>query len=249
MNRIAFTLSLIACLIVAGVGGFLGGQALMPPQTSTITETSTILHVETLTKTLPVTKTFSTIFTKTVQATITKTATETLTVTKPTTTTKTATVTVTTQMGYGVRILKDRDYYYSLKSDLEKAEKEILVAMYLMVYDPGDSFDWANDLIRELVKAEERGVNVEVILEYRTYRGCMDENLEAYHYLKEHGVDVRLDRDKDTDHMKLVVIDGEIVYVGSHNWTEAALYYNHETSIRIVSSQAAKTFKAYFKTI
>ena len=131
----------------------------------------------------------------------------------------------------------------------KNAKEKILVAMYSMIYDPDDPFDWANDLIRELVNAKERGVKVEVLLEYRTYNGYMDVNLEAYNYLKMHGVNVRLDYEKDTDHMKLIVIDGRIVYVGSHNWSEAALYYNHETSVKIVSEEIAKTYEAYFETI
>ena len=247
MSKIAFTISLIVCLIIAGVGGLLGGQALVPPQTTTLTETLTVtppitktsIRTETKTPTSKITVVTASYAGPTITGTLTPLPTTFITVTK----------TVTPVKGCEIRILNDKDYYRSLINDLKNAKEKILVAMYSMIYDPDDPFDWANDLIRELVKAEERGVNVEVILEYRTHNGYMDENLEAYHYLREHGVDVRLDRDKDTDHMKLVVIDGEIIYVGSHNWTEAALYYNHETSIRIVDSQAAKILETYFKTI
>lgn len=151
---------------------------------------------------------------------------------------------------YEVYVLNDREYYSSIKSDLENANETILVAMYSMIYDPGDSSDWANDLIQELVNAEERGVNVTVIIEYRTfYDAPKNENLEAYAYLSAHNVTVRLDNETDTDHMKLVIIDDNIVYVGSHNWSESALYYNHETSVKIVSEDIAERFKAYFKTI
>ncbi len=148
-----------------------------------------------------------------------------------------------------VQVLTDRDYYNYLIKDLEGANETILVAMYSMIYDPDDPEDWANDVVRELVEARERGVDVTVILEYRTYWGCMDENLEAYEYLTSHGVTVYLDEDAETDHMKLVIIDGYIVYVGSHNWSESALYYNRETSVRIVSEEVAEEFESYFWTI
>ena len=149
-----------------------------------------------------------------------------------------------------IRNLTDREYYYSIMEDIRSANSSIMVAMYSMVYDPDDSFDWANDLIRELVYARERGVNVTVILEYRTYYGeYMDRNLDAYNYLSANGVNVLLDNDTETDHMKLVIIDDYIVYVGSHNWSESGLYYNKETSIRIVSPEIAKEFKEYFQTI
>ena len=136
-----------------------------------------------------------------------------------------------------------------IRDSLRSANKSIMVAMYSMIYDPDDPYDWANDLIRELVYAKERGVNVTVIIEYRTYWETLDDNLEAYYYLSSHNVTVYLDNDTETDHMKLVIIDDYIVYVGSHNWSEAALYYNRETSIKIVSEEIAKEYKEYFETI
>jgi len=148
-----------------------------------------------------------------------------------------------------VDVLLDREYYQSVKDDMENASETILVAMYSMIYDPGDLDDWANDLIRELVNAKDRGVNVTVIIENRTYFGYMNDNLEAYQYLSENNVTVQLDNEDDTDHMKLVIIDDNIVYVGSHNWSESGLYYNHETSVKIVSEDIAEIFTAYFETI
>jgi phosphatidylserine/phosphatidylglycerophosphate/cardiolipin synthase-like enzyme len=45
-----------------------------------------------------------------------------------------------------------------------------------------------------------------------------------------------------------MIIDDKIVYVGSHNWSESALYYNHETSVKIVSEDIAKIFREYLET-
>ena len=148
-----------------------------------------------------------------------------------------------------IEALEDREYYWLLIDDVRSARREVLVAMYLMKYDPDDPQDWANDLIRELVAAKERGVEVKVIIEHRTYRGYMDVNLDAYRYLKGHGVEVKLDEDLETDHFKLVIIDGRIVYVGSHNWSEAALYYNREVSVRIVDEGVARELRDYFNSL
>ena len=65
-----------------------------------------------------------------------------------------------------VYVLEDKSYYYAIRKDLESANKSIMVAMYSMIYDPDDSFDWANDLIRDLVAAKNRGIDVTVIIEY-----------------------------------------------------------------------------------
>jgi len=125
----------------------------------------------------------------------------------------------------------------------------VYVALYSLKYDPSDPDDWANDLIRELVTAKNRGVRVSVIIENTTYHDPMSDNLAAYHYLVANGVLVQLDNDDETDHMKFVVIDDTIVYVGSHNWSESSLYYNHETSVKIVRVSIAKVFTDYFETI
>jgi phosphatidylserine/phosphatidylglycerophosphate/cardiolipin synthase-like enzyme len=146
-----------------------------------------------------------------------------------------------------IYVLVDRDYYYSILNDLRSANNCVYIAMYSMIYDPDDTFDWANDLIRELVNAKQRGVNVSVVIEYRTYYGYIDDNLPAYNYLHSNGVNVKLDNETDTDHLKLVVIDNKIVYVGSHNWSESALYYNHETSVKIISEEIAQSFIEYLK--
>jgi len=148
-----------------------------------------------------------------------------------------------------IQALEDEEYYHSVLHDLREAEEEVLVAMYSMIYDPDDPHDWANDLIEELAKARERGVRVKVLIEYRTYWGCQDENLEAYNYLKEHGVDVKLDYDSETDHVKLVVIDGRVAYVGSHNWSEAGLCYNREVTVRVVDEGIASELRSYFNEL
>ncbi len=150
---------------------------------------------------------------------------------------------------WGVYVLEDMEYYKSLIQDLRRANSSIVVAMYLMIYDPDDPVDYANDLIRELVEARKRGVNITVILEYRTYRGYLDENLETYHYLKAHNITVILDNDTETDHMKIVIIDEKIVYLGSHNWTESGLCYNHEVSVKIISKELAKALEEYVEGI
>ena len=142
-----------------------------------------------------------------------------------------------------VELLMDKDYYMSLLSAINSAKSEIYVMMFLMKYDPGDSYDPANDLIRALAQAEHRGVKVHVLLE-----DSLDINRVAYNYLRSNGVDVSFDSPSTTLHAKVVVIDGRIVFIGSHNWSEAALNWNHEVSVRIDSPEFAKEMEDYFRS-
>ncbi|ANF22336.1 phospholipase D-like domain-containing protein [Thermococcus piezophilus] len=146
--------------------------------------------------------------------------------------------------GAGFEILLDNEYYYEVLNAINNAGESIYIMMFSMKYDPADSFDWANDLIRALAEAEKRGVSVHVLLE-----DSSDINRAAYDYLKANGVDVSFDSPETTLHAKVVVIDGKIVFLGSHNWSESALYWNHEVSIKIVSEDLAKSLINYFRSI
>ncbi|WP_246112255.1 phospholipase D-like domain-containing protein [Thermococcus aciditolerans] len=141
-------------------------------------------------------------------------------------------------------LLVDDTYYRSLIEDIRGARESVYVTMFLMKYDPNDSYDHANDLIRALVEARKRGVSVHVILE-----NGIEDNRATYDYLRSNGVDVVFDSPSVTLHTKMVVIDGRVVYIGSHNWSEAALDWNHEVSVRIESQEIAESLLEYFEEI
>lgn len=47
-------------------------------------------------------------------------------------------------------------------------------------------------------------------------------------------------------HSKLVVIDDNITYIGSTNWTKSAFHSNYEILIKFTDSATAKMYKYYF---
>lgn len=151
-------------------------------------------------------------------------------------------------LGYEAYILTDQAYYYSIRTDLQRASKSILVVMYSMIYDPYyDPPNWANDLIEELINAKRRGVNVRVVIEYRTYSGFLDDNLRAHNYLFSNGISVKLDDEPDNDHFNLVIIDDKIIYTGSHNWNDPSLFSDREISVKIVSEKLSQTLREYIE--
>ena len=77
----------------------------------------------------------------------------------------------------------------------------------------------------------------------------MFSNEDAFDYLQENGINVILDEQTSTDHMKLLIIDEKITYIGSHNWSESSLYYNTETSVKIVNQNFATALREYVSDI
>ena len=140
-------------------------------------------------------------------------------------------------------ILEDHAYLSIVKSLILKANKSIYVAIYVIKYDVKEPNDPVNQLLNALVDARKRGLDVKVLVDDPTLRSYPD----TISYLKNNSVEIKLDEKKGvTSHMKIVIIDDTYLVVGSHNWTESALSYNHEYSVLIVSRYHAEAAEKYF---
>lgn len=146
----------------------------------------------------------------------------------------------------GVVIIEDSQYLGTVAPLIRAANESVYVIMFVMKYDPGDSDDPVNDLLSLLASAAQRGVDVRVLVDEET----RDSYPQTIGFLKEHGISVRLDKSSGiTTHAKVVIVDGKYVVIGSHNWTESALRYNHEVSALIRSSRAAEELTNYFEKL
>ncbi len=151
--------------------------------------------------------------------------------------------TKTSYEAYSVTVLEDKAYYSTAIDLIKHANRSIDIIMFVIKYDPGDQDDPANDLLYQLVKASQRGVKVRVLVDDTTLKSYP----QTIEYLKNSGIEVKLDESSSkTTHAKVIIIDGKIVVIGSHNWTESALKYNHEVSILVKSDVISKTLEDYF---
>jgi phosphatidylserine/phosphatidylglycerophosphate/cardiolipin synthase-like enzyme len=148
-----------------------------------------------------------------------------------------------------VRVVTDGDYYDTLTGLIKNAGHRIDLAMFLFKTSPGHSNRPAA-LIRDLVAARQRGVEVRVILEYSGHDPSLNRaNQETAQILKKGGVAVFFDSPRRTNHAKLAVIDNRYCLVGSHNLTQSALKYNHEFSLMLDNTALAEEILAYLETI
>lgn len=109
--------------------------------------------------------------------------------------------------------------------EIAQAQKEILVAVYAFT---SDELAWA------LVKAQQRGVKVQVILD----QGFDGENTASKGgFLERQGISLRrvsglapekAERGAGLMHEKFAVIDRRIILTGSYNWTASAENYNDD---------------------
>jgi len=149
-------------------------------------------------------------------------------------------------------------YFPAVKDALSKAKKSISLVMYLIELSSRKENLKAGQLVSSLIEARQRGVDVEVILDQNVdfvQRRSKSEweakvkSMRAYKRLKEAGVKARYDEPARYTHAKAIVIDGNIVILGSTNWTESSLNKSNEINVLIKSKGLAEEILSYIKTI
>jgi competence ComEA-like helix-hairpin-helix protein len=155
---------------------------------------------------------------------------------------------ISTQPGQ-VMLLPDRQYYETLTSFIQNADRQIDLAMFLFKMTDSPQNRPAA-LVKELIAAKKRGVNVRVVLEKSGYDENINKNnREVAQKLATNRIKVQFDSKDTTSHMKLVVVDNRFCFIGSHNLTHAALTYNHEFTILIDSHVLAQELNQYIDAI
>lgn len=147
-------------------------------------------------------------------------------------------------------VLEDGAYWPFLKGAIDKAEKEIKLSFFSFK-TKGKRGSYPDLIMASLAGAAKRGVKVVVLLERgRVPDEKLDrDNRETARRLLNKGVYVYFDGTVRTTHTKMVVVDGEYTFIGSHNLTQSALKYNHEISVMIKSPQVAAEALSYINSI
>lgn len=148
-------------------------------------------------------------------------------------------------------LILNEEYFQIAHSEIQNAKESIYLIAYLfLIYDYPDSY--SNRLLRDLIDARERGVDVHVIMEYPKPKYMGKEgpkNQKAYDKFKAAGIDVRFDSPDKTTHNKTLVIDRETIILGSHNYSFSGLKHNNEISILLRDRKKAEKVIKYFEQI
>ena len=149
-----------------------------------------------------------------------------------------------------VQVITDRQYFAVVRSCIREAKSSIRMMMYQASYYKTYKDSPSNVLIRELIAAKKRGLEVKVILERREEKEKeAQKNTGTGALLAQGGVEVVYDPLNLVTHTKLLLIDGRISVVGSTNWTYSALEKNHEAAVLIRSPEVANNLQNYFQDV
>jgi phosphatidylserine/phosphatidylglycerophosphate/cardiolipin synthase-like enzyme len=139
--------------------------------------------------------------------------------------------------------ISDRGYYDAAHTAITNAKKTIHVVAFEAKYYKSYPASTENRLIRDLIYAKERGVEVKVLTDE------FSQENNAHAILAENGIEVKVDDNQTTTHAKLIVVDGKTVILGSTNLSHFALENNHETDIMVEDEETAQYFERYFKNL
>ena len=179
---------------------------------------------------------------------ITKTVTSVETISTTHKITYTVTTTVTVSSSYFEELLEDKEYYKTLLDVIKRANKSVYVAMYVIKYDPREGLeeDPVNMILYELCKLRSKGLDIKVLIDDTTYKSYY----ETIEYLKDCGIDIKLKpKEVSRAHLKVVIIDGKYLFVGSHNWTESALWFNKEVTVLTTDPKLISEALDYFNDL
>ena len=145
-------------------------------------------------------------------------------------------------------LLPNQDYYPYLRDHFKKAQSSIIGTIYLVKVSNYPDNE-PSELLRELIAASKRNVKVEILLENSDDKDSIVSNQQAADMLKKAGVQVRLDSARVATHAKTFVIDGRYCFLGSHNFTHAAMSRNAELSIFVDSTEMGKKITDFIRQI
>ncbi len=141
-------------------------------------------------------------------------------------------------------VLFGESYYKTIHTYLKKAETSITIAMYFIILEPAGEGP-INELVTDIVDAKNRGVQVKVVLEDSKLKA----NRLAYEKLRANNIAVYFDTPEHLLHLKGVAIDDRYIFLGSANWSRAAIEDNYEATYFEDSPQDALAFKKYVNNI
>jgi phosphatidylserine/phosphatidylglycerophosphate/cardiolipin synthase-like enzyme len=136
--------------------------------------------------------------------------------------------------------LRNEQYFEFLNGKFQEARKRIWASIFIInpiVED--DVYLAVRTLLKKLAYAKWRNVDIRILVGTSNNPGIRVANDTAYEYLRNLDIPVRkfIGKYRKSLHSKYVIIDDEIIVVGSHNWTPGAAGKHNEDSIAVCSQE------------
>jgi phosphatidylserine/phosphatidylglycerophosphate/cardiolipin synthase-like enzyme len=149
-----------------------------------------------------------------------------------------------------VTVLADKAYYPSMVDLIRRATQRVDVCMfYIALPTPTHP---THQLLEALARKAAEGCAVRVLVDQDgkgDRYGSRLINAAAVAFLASRGVEVRADPTETLLHSKFVVLDGDKVAIGSHNWTAGSFFHYADVSVLMSGAATAQCWQTRFETL
>jgi phosphatidylserine/phosphatidylglycerophosphate/cardiolipin synthase-like enzyme len=131
-------------------------------------------------------------------------------------------------------LIVDGSYKEEAFRILEGATQEIILSTFKIQYEERRRGDNLRLLINKILNKLRQGVRVRFLMNWEAKgKGVAKVNAHVADILTAAGADVRYLKDARCCHSKILIVDGKVLILGSHNWSIPSMNNNFETSILI----------------
>lgn len=131
-----------------------------------------------------------------------------------------------------------------ITKDIEAAEGCIYITA-LSMHPPKRGIESIHSqLLLAAIEAVKRGVTVNIALPASSaHHPATAQNASTMQILSMYGIKCHAIPPTNLLHAKTVMVDNEVLWIGSGNWTAAAAHHNHEMYARVVSRACAGEYR------
>jgi len=151
------------------------------------------------------------------------------------------------------RFLPDERFLPAVVQLIQPAQTTVMISTYKLEHTMRTRGDALRVIFEALVAAKQKGVNVKVLLNWNDLkRSVAKTNLYAMTWLSNQGIETRYLDNNRCCHAKMVIVDKNVIILGSHNLSCKSVMENLEASIQTddkeIVEQAVKLFEAAWKS-
>ncbi len=137
------------------------------------------------------------------------------------------------------QILLSREFPKVVIPLIKNAKKSIDIIVFDWGWYPDEIGEPIQIFNNSIYNANKHGVKVRALVQKRLIKIILEKL----------NIDVKVLHSSKLLHIKLMIIDGEIAILGSHNYTKNAFNVNHEVSIITRQEEDIKQLQTYFNNL
>lgn len=142
------------------------------------------------------------------------------------------------------------DYPKIVSELLRTAMRSIDICAYVWKWYACEGQGTMQQFNRLIIDRARQGVPVRVRLNQEAKDHYLTkQNTLTASELRRYNVQTKFDHSGTVSHLKMIIIDQEIVIIGSHNLSKRSVSQNNEASVAIFGREAAQKFCQYFEML